>query len=290
MVSGLNYVTSISSDILGIAGYYTNFYDDPNHYDPTQHVIVAAKDGNVYEVHWKQQVPPTIVGSIGYFGTNLVNIAGFYSPDDHYQHAVTVTNEGTLHEIYFMLPSTFKTRDPLYHVSSFDPNKGAASFYSPDNLRHVVIVDRNGNPVDITWKAQQPQGIGITIPPDPSQVASISGFLSNDANPNTRHIIVARNDTGQIYDIAYPDEQHIPQSILGQDNVYVKTTFNEPVKNVTAFFSSDTNHRHIVVLTKENWLKDHAYDRYGGNLRSTLLTFALYGLPICTHAFASNSC
>jgi hypothetical protein len=272
MVSEPNYVTSISihTSIFAIAGYYTD-------YDGLQHVIVAEKDGNVYEVHWDASElapgyhPPA--QRLGYFGNSLVTIAGFFTLDDNYHHAVAGTDDGKLHQLYYKLNETPNRNDLDYPpISSFDPSKGMASFYSlGDNLSHVVIVDRMGNPVDITWNAHHPpNGKGITIPPTDSQVASISGFLATD--DTSRHIIVARNDTGQIYDIAYPDEQHIPQSILGQDNVYVKTTFNEPVKNVTAFFSSDTNHRHIVVLTKENRLKDHAYDRYGGNFRSTLLT------------------
>ena len=292
MVSVPKYVTRISGDILGIAGYYTNFYDNPNHYDPTQHVIVAAKDGNVYEVHWNQQVPPTIVGSIGYFGTNLVNIAGFYSPDDKYQHAVTVTvtntvtNEGTLHEIYFMLPNTFHTRDHLYPVGRFDPNKGAASFFSPgDNLRHVVIVDRNGNPVDITWNAQQqPHGVGITIPPNDSQIASISGFL--DTDDNSRHIIVACKDArGEVYDINYPDEHHVPSSV-GSSSVI--TSFNEPLQNVTAFFTPDTNYRHIVVFTQAHLLKDHSYDKQGNTRNTTLMASALSNVADITSYYTAD--
>jgi len=292
MVSVPKYVTRISGDILGIAGYYTNFYDNPNHYDPTQHVIVAAKDGNVYEVHWNQQMSPTIVGSIGYFGTNLVNIAGFYSPDDKYQHAVTVTvtntvtNEGTLHEIYFMLPNTFHTRDHLYPVGRFDPNKGAASFFSPgDNLRHVVIVDRNGNPVDITWNPhQQPHGVGITIPPNDSQIASISGFLATD--DNSRHIIVACNDArGEVYDINYPDEHHVPSSV---DPSSVITSFNEPLQNVTAFFTPDTNYRHIVVFTQAHLLKDHSYDKQGNTRNTTLMASALSNVADITSYYTAD--
>jgi hypothetical protein len=276
MLSGPNYITSINHGIKGIAGYYT---DD----DSWQHVIAAAEDGYVYEVHWdpNELAPgyqPSAEKLEGHFGDSpVVTIAGFFTPDDKYHHAVACTKDGKVHEIYYKLdelPHTNTTVLPYPPISSFDPSKGMASFYSPgDDLRHVVIVDGMGNPVDITWKGHHPtNGIGITIPPTDSQVASISGFLSNDANPNTRHIIVARNDTGQIYDIAYADEQHVPRDIRGQDHVYVKTTFHEQVRNVTAFFSSDTNYRHIVVFTQANLLKDHAYDANGGNLRSTQLT------------------
>jgi hypothetical protein len=269
MLNGSNPVTSIGESILGIAGYYTD-------YDNLQHVIVAAEHGNVYEVKWDpialehgHHPHPT---KLGYFGDSLATIAGFFTPDDNYHHAVVGTDDGKLHELWFkpselpphtkVLPDTISGYDP----SKFDPFKGMASFYSTcDNLRHVVVVENNGHPVDITWKGGNPtNGRSITIPPNDSQIASISGFLSYDENPNTRHIIVARNDTGQVYDIDYPDEEHIPHDIRGQDNVYVKATFGEPVKNVTAFFSSDTHYRHIVVLTQENFLKYHAYHPYGG--------------------------
>ncbi len=271
MLNGPNYITYFPTSILGIAGYYTD-------YDGWQHVIAAADDGNVYQVTWDPPevapgYPPHPIDPLWHYNGGLQTIAGFFTPDDSYHHAVVGTqNPDTrdyeLHEIWYKLaelPHTNTTVLP-YH-SRFEPKKGMAGFYSScDNLRHVVVVDGNGNPVDITWKANQPlNSKTITIQPNISQVASISGFLSRDENPNTRHIIVARNDTGEIYDIDYPDKDHVPGDISGHDNVYVKTTFGERVKNVTAFFSSDTNYRHIVVLTQQNWLKDHAYDIHGIN-------------------------
>jgi hypothetical protein len=264
MISEPTYITSMNTNsIFAIAGYYTDF-------DGLQHVIAGTKDGNVYEVHWNQPTSTTVRNLADNFGTSLVNIAGFFTPDDNFHHAVGITSDSTLHELYFSLDESPNLNNLHYHIESFDPSKGAASFYSPvDNLRHVVVVDRNGNPVDITWNGQQaPKDIRITIPLTISQVASISGFLSTDENPDSRHIIVARKDTGQIYDIAYSDELHVPNDTSGQGQV---TSLNEPVKNVTAFFSSDDNYRHIVVLTQANKLKDHAYDTQG-NTTSTILT------------------
>jgi len=127
----------------------------------------------------------------------------------------------------------------------------------------VVVVDGNGNPVDITWNGNHPASSNTaTIPPTISQVASISGFLSRDENLNTRHVIVARNDTGEVYDIDFSHDKPVPTTV-GQN--YLRTRFNEQLKNVTAFFSSESNYRHIVVLTQQNWLKDHAYNTYGTN-------------------------
>jgi hypothetical protein len=260
MISGPNYKTSIGNSVWGIAGYYAD-------YDGLQHVVVAAKDGNVYEAHWSQEVAPT-VGSLGDLGTSLVDIAAFFTLDDNFHHAVGVTNDGTLHELYYNLGQA-PTRRNLYHISSFDASKGAAGFYSPgDTLLHVVIVDAMGNPVDISWNGQQqPTGNRITIPPTDTQVASISSFVSVDGN--ACHIVVAGKD-GRIYDIDYPDEAHIPQTV---DQGYVRTSFNEPVKNVTAFFSADNNYRHVVVLTQSNLLRSNAYD-IQGNQVSTPLPFS----------------
>ncbi len=278
MINGPNYITYFPTSIFAIAGYYTDS-------DHMQHVIAAADHGNVYQVTWDPSevapgYPPPPFDPLGHFD-NLVTIAGFFTPDDKYHHAVAGTivpgtSDRKLHEMWYKLAELPRTNTTVlpYHISSFEPGKGMAGFYSPgDDLRHVVIVDGNGNPVDITWKANHPtNGKTITIPPNISQVASISGFLATD--DYSRHIIVARNDTGQIYDIDYPDEQNVPGDIQGQDNVYVRTSFHEPVKNVTAFFSSDTNYRHIVVLTKANWLKDHAYNSYGTNGTNTQLVLA----------------
>lgn len=270
MLSGPNFVTSLNAPIFAIAGYYTDS-------DRLQHVIAAAKDGKVYQVLWisSELVPggsfsPASVKTLWHFDSRPQTIAAFFTPDDNYHHAVASTSDGKLYELWFKLREAPQPKDLTYTISSFQLSKGMASFYSPcDDLRHVVLVNQNGQPVDITWKPNSPTtSVSITIPPSSIQIASLSGFLSKDENPNNRHIIVAQNDTGQIYDIAYPDEKHVKQNPI-------ITSFNEPVKNVTAFFSSDTNDRHIVVLTQANFLRDLAYPTYyasGGTLRRTELT------------------
>jgi hypothetical protein len=261
-------ITTFPTSIFGIAGYYTD-------YDRMQHVIAAAKNGDVYQVIWDPSelapgYPP--VERFGHFD-NMVTIAGFFTPDDNNYHSVVITraintaNDYKLQEIWYKLAELPRTNTSVlpYQISNnFDPYKGMAGFYSScDDLRHLVIVDSHGNPVDITWNSQSsPNGKTIIIPPTIDQVASISSFLSRDENPNTRHIIVARKDTGEIYDIDYSYKKPVPPPV-GQNNV--RTSFGELVKNVTAFFGSDTNDRHIVVLTKQNWLKDHAYSTYGAN-------------------------
>jgi hypothetical protein len=271
MLSGPCYITNINNGIRFIAGYTED--------DGMQHVIAAGEDGYVYHAYWyPSELPFVAVQPLGeqvHFGNGMLTIAGFFTSDDQNHHAVVGTSDGILHEFYYKLselPHVPPGTDLPYSISGFDPKRGMASFYSPsDRLRHVVIVDSMGKPEDITWiTARYPDHHPIPIPFQGSQIASISGFISKDENPNTRHIIVARNDTAQIYDIDYPG--HVP-STVGQN--YVRTSFSESVLNVTAFFSSDINYRHIVVLNKKNgniWLQDHAYDTYGGNLRSTQLT------------------
>ncbi len=266
MVSGPINITRFPTSILAIAGYYTDS-------GGLQHVLAADDNYNVYQVTWdpsdsefvpEYSHPPAVPLWQCDSHRRLKTIAAFFTPDDNYHHAVVTTRavdpprDYKLHEIYYKPGESPHIIELSYPISnSFEPAKGMAGFYSPcDNLRHVVVVDNNGNPVDITWnRDNSPKGKTITIPPTINQVASISSFLSRDENPNTRHIIVARNDTGEIYDIDYPDENH----------VYERTSFGELLKNVTAFFGSDTNDRHIVVLTQQNWLIDHAYSTYGAN-------------------------
>ena len=274
MVSQPNDIAHINGDILALAGYYTSN-------DSTQHVLVAATDGNLYEVHWNQSVPVTVSNSFARFN-NLVAMTGFYSPDDQYQHAITATSDTTLHERYFTQPGSPGSRDPLYHVGSMYPSNGTASYYSPgDNLRHVAIVDTNGNPQIVTWGAQQGPGAkGIITPVSSSDIASIAGFLATD--DNTRHIIVALKN-GEVYDIHYTSEQTVPTSI---DQSYLITNFNEPVQNVTAFFSPDTNYRHIVVFTGANILKDHSYNT-GGQTRNTVLSSALSNVADITSYYSA---
>ncbi len=272
-VSGPIEITRINNSVRFMAGYCTD--------DHFQHVVAASNDGYVYHVTWG----PGEVGPGGYqppadrlgHFDGLATIAGFFTSKDHYYHAVAGTQpDRNLHELYYNLggnPIIAQRRnltDPNhYHINpgGFDDSKGMASFYSrydhlghEVDLRHVVIVDGNGHPVDITWNANTlPKGKTITILSH-SRIASISGFLATD--DNSRHIIVALK-TGEIYDIDYPDEAGVPSTV---DENSVKTTFTEQVQNVTAFFSSDNNYRHIVVLTKENLLIDRSYDRNGAFL------------------------
>jgi len=274
MLNGPNRITNFGTTVIAIAGYCTD-------QDRLPYVMAADKNGYVYKVTWDPGelfpgYPPVEFKLLGHFD-NLVTLAGFYAPDDHTHHAVIGTRVvdpahptvNKLHELWFKSGETpnLTELDPHPPFNSFAPKKGMAGFYSlGDDYRHAVIVDEMGKLVDFTWKGHYPtKDNTITIPPTLDRVASISGFLSTDSNPNTRHIIVALKDTGQIYDIAYPYGDHDVQN-------WVITSFHEPVQNVTAFFSSDTNYRHIVVLTQANFLKDHAYDSYGGNLGSTQLT------------------
>jgi len=270
-------ITHINNGIRWMASYCTDS-------DGFQYVVVVAKDGYVYQVNWHpSELAPgyyPFADRLGEsFGKSMVTIAGFCTPDDNNHHAVVGTkyvdaniNEGKLHEFYYKLGELPNRSTEIgYNISGFQAHCGMASFYSPgDHFRHVVIIDSMGKLEDITWlSALHPVHHTIPVPFQVSQIASISGFLSHDdGNPNTRHIIVALK-TGEVYDIDYPDEDHVPRTV-GQN--YVRTRFGEPVQNVTAFFSSDTNYRHIVVLTQANLLKDHAYDAQGGNLTRTLLT------------------
>jgi hypothetical protein len=283
MISGPDFKINVGNSILGIAGYYTDF-------DGLQHVIVAANDGNVYEVYWNQRFPP-VQRTLTDLGTSLVDIAGFFTDDDEFNHAVGITSDGTLHELYFKsngLPNRNDLPHNLINSNNFDPKKGAAGFYSPgDSLRHVVIVEKDGHLVDITWSQQQsPNRKEITIQPPGGPIASISGFGYSSTDGNTCHISVAFEDQyGSIYDIDYPDEAHLPQTI-GQD--HLKTSFGEPVQNVTAFFSRDNNYRHNVVLTKSNLLKDNAYDIQGNSTGIVLASSSQFDLQDMTSYYTTD--
>jgi hypothetical protein len=91
MINGPIRVAIFDTSVFAIAGYYTD-------YDHLQHVVAAAYDGNVYEVHWDPMTldpsevapgyPP--VGRLWHFD-NMVTIAGFFTPDDKSHHAVVGT-------------------------------------------------------------------------------------------------------------------------------------------------------------------------------------------------------
>jgi hypothetical protein len=109
--------------------------------------------------------------------------------------------------------------------------------------------------VDITWKANNPtKGKAITIPPSGGQIASISGFLSRDENPNNRHIVFAQNKTGEIYDTAYPNEDKV-----GQHYVKTMSPALANIADITSFYSARDQLCHMVYATRDGNLYEITY-------------------------------
>jgi hypothetical protein len=242
---GQRVVSHIPNGIYGIGGYYTDS-------DGTQHVIAAANDGSVYEIHWDRQSAPSGPQRIGHFN-GIVSLAGLFTSDDNYQHVLLATNDGNMHEIFFTQPQNPALRSPLFHLSTSiaGTHYGMAGFFSPnDNLRHGIIFDPHGRLHDISFSQQvSPSEQLFFTQFDARSVAGISGFFAPD--DRLRHVTVAFND-GRIYDFNYATQQD-----KGSTNFV--TNFGENLVGAASFFSFDNNDHNIIALSRSGQL--FAYSR-----------------------------
>ena len=125
--------------------------------EDSQHVIVISPDGNLTEMYWKsgQSVTQDVLISRG--STPLTTLktfsngssgTAFYSADDHTQHVVLVSADGTLTDVHWQSGQGIH-QDVLTQLSSLD---GITGYYSVnDRKRHVVCYTRDGALIEVYW-------------------------------------------------------------------------------------------------------------------------------------------
>ena len=72
----------------------------------------------------------------------IIAVAGYQSANDRFQHAISATDDGALHEIFFD-PTRGKSNSEL---GCFGSVRAASGFYSSDDgIQHVILATNNGN-------------------------------------------------------------------------------------------------------------------------------------------------
>src|SRR5437588_535397 len=78
-------------------------------------------------------------------------LAGYYTLNDNFQHAIVATTDGTVHELSFN-PHTGIHQDVLAH---FDSIVGLAGYYTPnDNFQHAIVATRDGTVNEVFFNTQ----------------------------------------------------------------------------------------------------------------------------------------
>ncbi len=244
----------IPGHIHGLAGYYSDN-------DSTQHVVIAMNNedhggtGTLYEIHWKANTGVTNPVLLRQF-SKIHSLSGFYTSDDQYQHVIVATEDGWLHELYYMVPDPHNVhpRSPLLdYTITPGPYIGQAGFYTSDgdNLRHATVGGADSLLHEVAWKADVIENI-LSNQFRLQEVASIAGFF--DLWVHSRDVIVAMKG-GDIVDV------HYSGGIVtgGGSTSDLVTRFDPPPVNVAAFVCPDTHYRHVIVLDSNGDLWDYSY-------------------------------
>jgi hypothetical protein len=267
----------IPGHIHGLAGYYA----DPEPNDRTQHVVIAMNNddhggtGTLYEIYWNSHthVTDTVTHDrlLWQFST-IHSLSGFYTSDDNYQHVIVATEDGWLHELYFMVPrhQDVHPRSPLFEYTiPPGPPIGQAGFYTPDgdHFRHATVGGADNLLHEVTWNAQVTPTENILATQFRLQdVAAIAGFF--DLWVHSRDVIVAMKG-GDIFDVHYGGG-----IVAGGGSTTERVTrFSSSLINVAAFVSPDTQYRHVIVLDSNGDVYDYSYLPQEGSKRTHLARF-----------------
>jgi hypothetical protein len=254
-LANIHVIATISGRIYGVAGYYSAN-------DATQHVVVATDDGTLYEVHWDHHNQYTSPQAFAQFPdihshAGIHSLAGFFTPDDNFQHVVVRTEDTWVRERYFTDLYNVHSNDLLPIGSGAGPHIGmAGSYSSQDGLRHVAVGSGESILYEVVWNAQVvPEVRSLTTPTQftLADVAAIAGFF--DPSVHSQDVIVATK--GNVYDVNYSGGFW-----AGGPTTAERVRDSSPsLVNVATFVSSYTHVRHIILLNDSGQLYDFSYTK-----------------------------
>jgi hypothetical protein len=163
-----------------ISGFSVDFTSD-------MYAVVATTDGNVFEVDYTQVtfVENQHTSLLGTF-QNIVDVGGFFSPDDGFRHAIVGTADGTVTEIYFsedlrVWQSAIANVPDLARVSAY--YAGGDNFFR----RRVQVLTGGGRIHEVRYHPDFGTMRAVLFNPGP--LIDLGGFFTGD--DNFRHAILA---------------------------------------------------------------------------------------------------
>jgi len=135
-----------------------------------------------------------------------VAIAGFFSSDDNFNHAIVASASGDISENFYNLESG----QGLAALTTLPEAVAVGGFFSnDDNFRHAIAGSSDGNVTEVFYNPQQGQGqVVLTNLPD---IVGVAGFFSPD--DNFRHAIVGTAD-GNVTEVFYNPQRGKGQVVL----------------------------------------------------------------------------
>jgi hypothetical protein len=220
--------------------------------DDYQHVIVATREGGLFDVFFNQSHTPqsrTLFNQLLVASVNI-GMAGFYSPNDKVCHAVVLSREGKLHDVTFSqqqspVSNEFPIQFDLKNVASL------AGFFSPgDDRCHVTIAFTDGRIFDVHYPSQQQKFASVSFLGDSGEkILIVAAFFSPDRNS---HHVVVRTKDGGIYDYSH--------SIQGKSEKILSTPSPlSDIVDVGGYHSASDGNHHIVIATRSGNLYDFYY-------------------------------
>ena len=167
----------------------------------------------------------------------VTSVAGYYTANDSYEHAITATDDGRLHETYFD-PKRGKFHDDL---GCYGQIVLESSFYSlDDGMQHALVLRADGSIRDAQFSSNTGMNLSVPLITLPS-IVSISAFYADD---DKMRILLVATSNGDIHELYYDSKMNIHGG---------ETIFNVPnLTNIAGFYADDDKMRHIIVTTKEN--------------------------------------
>jgi hypothetical protein len=214
------------------------FYSDDDHF---RHVIFLTKSGTVSELAYNPQKGSThsVLGTI----KNATHVCGFYSSDDNFRHAIVAASDGTISEIFF---------HPAHGIGQavlgkFPNIVDLGCFYSSDdNYRHVIIGTKDNNVTEFFYNPKK--GKGQSFIGNFNNLSHVSCFYV-DKDLYSRRIHISTTD-GDLNEIRFsPAAGKIKFRLV---NVGL-------VNDIGAFYSSDDNTRHSILLYPTGVVKEVFY-------------------------------
>jgi hypothetical protein len=171
-------------------------------------------------------------------------LAGYFTPNDSFQHAIVGTPDGSANE-YFFNPQTGHGQDVLGY---FNGVNAIAGYYSPlDRYQHVIVAAPDGNLTEIYFDPTR--GIADdTLAHFNSTIVGIGAFYT--ADDQYQHVIVGTSD-GKVTEVYFNPTRGIFQAPL--------TQYGSAIVSVSGSYSSDDNFRHAIVATADGNIHDIYY-------------------------------
>ena len=185
----------------------TGFADDTGSAaDDFQHVLVGTDDGLVTEIWWQGSGGPG-QGTLSTFGSPIVALAGFYSPDG-FRHGIAGTADRQVTELWWA-GSSPAGRGTLY---TFEHSVTAlAAYHSGDGYENVIVATDDGAISQLWWQGGGAVGQG-QLTAGNSRVVGLGGFYGTD---NAHHVVVATAD-GNVVQLTWQGPAPATSIYIGQ--------------------------------------------------------------------------